>query len=294
LSEVPLQHFEQQARLHYEGLIAAFPGGRLADAARLELAELLYERGAPDPAARLLQDRLAQRPPEDVADRLHLHFGLCLAARGDWQGALAALDDVAHNGHDTDLVARAHFGAAQCFLRRKEWEKATARLVVFRDQPALLKLRDPTGRALLCLGYALGQLGRWDESRVAYELTARHARGTALLADARYGSGWAWQRQGRLGRAADVYRRVANMQADPAPLAQIQVGLCRLQQGRPLEALGAFLLVPYTCNDPELCALALYEAAGALTDLDQSPQAGKVLEQLVKTYRQTRWAAMAR
>jgi tetratricopeptide (TPR) repeat protein len=294
LSTVPLQPLEQQARAHYEALLAAFPGRRLTETARLELAELLYERGAADAAAPLLLTRLKEQPPEGLADRLRLHLGLCMAARGDVPGALAMLDDVARTAKDTGVVALAHDGAARCWLARWDWNKAAARLSVFRDQPSFRRQREPADRALFCLGYALGRLGRWEESRQAYELCVRQADDRPLVADARYGIAWAWQRQGRPDRALDEYRRVAATTTEPAPRAQVQVGLVRLQQGRPLEAVGAFLLVPYTSTDAELCALALHEAARALTELDQPAQAAKVLDQLTKTYPQTRWAELAR
>src|SRR5262249_6371675 len=145
-------------------------------------------------------------------------------------------------------------------------------------------------RAMLRLGYALGQLGQWDASRQAYEqLVGRFGANNQWVNDARFGIGWALQNQKQFDPAVNIYSQVVQgTVTELGAKAQLQIGLCRLEQKRHAEAATAFLTVPFTYDYPELSAAALVEAARAHVELKQKDAAEKLLQRVIKDHGQSK------
>ncbi len=76
--------------------------------------------------------------------------------------------------------------------------------------------------------------------------------------------------------------------------AQLQIGLCRLEQKRYAEAATALLVVPFTYDYPEWNAVALIEAARTFGELKQNDQAVKLLQRVLRDYPESKWAEVAR
>jgi len=291
---IPVQPAEQQARDAYKALIAAAPEHLLAVEARLELSELLARRDEHAAAVPLLAEALERDPPVELADRIRLRFGSCLLAQKDSAGALAQFDAVAQH-EKNPLAPEARYRAAECLLAQEDWAKAIVRLVPFRDVGALHQIPGISDRAMLRLGHAYARSAQWDLSRQALETLVGRYPQSAWLDEARYGIGWAWQNQKQYDQAANVYAQVvARTAAEVAARAQFQVGLCRLEQKRPAEAANALLVVPFTYDYPEWSALALCEASRAFVEMQQSGQAGKLLERVLKDHPGTPAAEVAK
>ena len=76
--------------------------------------------------------------------------------------------------------------------------------------------------------------------------------------------GWALQSQKRYDEAVNVYTELTrHSAAESAARAQLNVGVCRLEQNRPADALKALLAVPLTYDYPDCSAAAWYQAARA-------------------------------
>ena len=71
---------------------------------------------------------------------------------------------------------------------------------------------------------------------------------------------------------------------ETAAKAQLQIGLCRLEQKRYAEAATALLIVPFTYDYPELTAVALLEAARALAEDKQRDKAVQLLQRLLRDH----------
>jgi TolA-binding protein len=80
---------------------------------------------------------------------------------------------------------------------------------------------------------------------------------------------------------------------EAAAKAQLQIGLCRLEQKRFSEAAAALLVVPFTYDYKEYSAVALLEAARAFAAMKQNEQAARLLRRVVRDYPQTPWAEAA-
>jgi len=293
LSTIPWQPAEQQARDAYKALIAAAPDQPLAVEARLELAELFTRRGEHPEAVALLTEALDHKPTPDLADRIRLRLGSCLQAQQNPAGALGQFDAIAQNDK-SPLAPEARYRAGECLLAQEDWPQAIARLLPFRDNGALHQLSTVSDRALLRLAHAFARAGQWDQSRQTLEALVGRYPKSPWFDEARYGIGWSWQNQKQFDQAVGAYQQVVGRTAgEVAARAQLQIGLCRLEQKRPAEATSALLVVPLTYDYPEWNALALCEASRGFLEMKQVGQAGKLLQRVLKDYPGTPAAEVA-
>jgi TolA-binding protein len=292
--KLPLQPAEEKARAQYRAVIADFPDLPLATDARFELAELLEERGGHAEAIKLLNEGMDKEPPAELADKIHIRLGAALAAKGDVPAALAQFEAVAQNPK-SPLQAQAQYRAGECLLQKKQWAEAVKRLAPFRDNPQFQNVPGVSDRALLRLGHAYAHLGDWNKSRQTHDILTQRFGNSPWVHEARYGIGWAWQQQKQYDQAVNVYNQVtANTLSETAAKAQLQIGLCRLEQKRFAEASTALLVVPFTYDYAELSAVALLEAARSFAEMKQPAQARRLLERVIRDHPQTRWAEAAR
>ncbi|MGL4549981.1 MAG: tetratricopeptide repeat protein, partial [Gemmataceae bacterium] len=307
--DVPAQPAEAQARQAYEGLIAAFPDLAVNADARLELSELLAARGQHAEAVKLLQGALEgdREPSPEALDRIKLRLAACLldqgaraalAGKADGKKAVEAALEQAQGVSSNDkskLWQQAVYREAECLLQLGRHDDAVKLLARFRDDGKFHNLPGLTDRALLRLGWALGERKQWEPSRQAYQLVLdRHGSGP-WAHEARYGVGWSFQNQGRYDEAVGVYTQVtAAVATELAARAQLNVGLCRLAQKRPGDAAAALLVVPFTYDYPELSGLALLEAARALHEDKQTASAVRLLQRVLRDHPGTPAADAAR
>jgi TolA-binding protein len=293
LTAVPLQPAEAQARAQYRALLAAFPNGALHTDARFELAELLAERGEHDAAVKLLEEALHRKPFGELANRIHLRLGDVLLRKGDARGALAQLNPVADNAGSAQC-AQATYRCGEAWLRLGEPAEAVKRLAHFRDKAELQNVPAVSDRALLRLSHALALMRQWEPSRQAAELVINRFAGGPWANEARYAVAWAYQNMGQYDNAVSWYSQLtAHAATELAARAQLNIGLCRLQQKHYAEAATALLVVPYTYDYPRLAVMALVEAARALALDKQEDQAARLLQRVVRDHPGTPEAQVA-
>lgn len=284
----------KKARGLYQALIDGYPEMPLASEARFELAELLAQGNEYDVAVKLLTDALDKEPTPELTDKCRLRLGAIHAAKGNLKAALSQFDAVAANPK-SPLAGWAHYRAGEAQIQNQLYSEAVKRLGVFRDQPAFQNVPGLSDRALLSLGQAYGYLKDWDASRGAHQRMAATFPDSPWIDEARYGVAWAYQNQANFDAAVAQYGMVtARTVAEIAAKAQFQIGLCRLEQRRYIDAANALLVVPYTYDYPELSAAALLEAGRAYADAGQKDQAVRVWRRLVRDYPETPFAEAAK
>lgn len=293
-AQVPVVPAELKARAHYQAVLA-FTDVPLSIDARLELSELFAQHDDFAGAIAMLNQALDKEPAPGLTEKVRLRLGVCLAASKQTEKALAQFNAIASNAK-SPLLGQAHYRAGECFLDMNQPDKAAQRLAIFRDNGQFHNVPGVSDRALLRLGYALGLLGQWDQSRQAYEQMANRFGGNnPWIHEARYGIGWALQNQKQFDPAINYYNQVvAGTPTELGAKAQLQIGLCKLEQKKPAEAATAFLTVPFTYDYPEISAAALVEAARAHTELKQKDQAEKLLLRVIKDHAQSKWAEVAK
>ncbi|HJT78055.1 MAG TPA: tetratricopeptide repeat protein [Gemmataceae bacterium] len=294
LKDVPVQPAEQKARALYQALLTDFPDLPLAAGdAHLELAELLAGRGDNDGAIKLLREALDKEPSPEMTDKICMRLGACLFDKGDPKEGLAQFLRVAENPK-SPLAAQAHYRAGEALLAAGDCAEAIKHLAVFRDRGEFQNIPGLTDRALLRLGHAYAQLKQWEPSRQAHEQVVNRFGNGPWGNEARYGIGWAWQNLKQYDNAVGAYSQVvANTGTELGAKAQLQIGLCRLEQKRLPEATTALLVVPYTYDYPELSAAALVEAARAFAEQKQPEQAARLLRRVIKDHPASPWGKVA-
>ncbi len=294
LAKVPLQPLEKKALGLYRNLIEGHTDVPLAVEARFELAELLAQRHDHDEALKLLTDVLDKEPSPELTEKARLRIGTIHAAKGNIKGAMAQFDAITQNPK-SPLVAWAQYRAGETLIQNKQFNEAIKRLSMFRDNGQYQNVQGLSDRALLRLGHAYAQMQQWDASRQAYERLVGAFPNSTWIDEGRYGMAWAWQQQKNYDQAANVYTQVAGRTAaELGAKAQLQIGLCRLEQKRWQDAVNALLVVPTTYDYPELTAAALLEASKAYGELKQLDQANKLLERIQREFTGTPWAEAAK
>ena len=292
LADVPLQPAEKTARAAYEALVAAQPDLPLAAQARLELAELLAQRGDHRGAVARLKQAIDQEPANDLSARVGLRLADCLFTLGDDAGAMRQLERAAALT-DTPLAPVARYRAAARLAGRGQWDTIVERLTPFRDEDALKNLTFVTDKALLLLGQAYAAHGQDDLSTQAYEQLLATFADSGLRRHAHYGEALTLHKQKKYAEALTAYLR-ANAAAPPdvAVRAQIQAGVCEIERNQLPEAVET-LLGAADPDFPEMNAFALAEAAYAFDRLGRPEEAAGRLRQCIKEYPKSPWSAVA-
>ena len=272
----------------YTKLLTEFPDLSLAVESRLELAEMLTEKGKPADAVKLLKDALDKEPadkptPAETTERIRLRLGSALFAAKDFAAAQGQFDAVAGN-EKSPHRGPALYRSAECLLAQGKAEDAKNKLVIFRDNGAFHNIAGVSDRAILRLGHAFAELKQWEPARQSFELVvARYGAANPWAADARYGTGWAFQNQGRFDDAVNAYVQVTQATTDErAGRAHLQIGLCRAAQKQWENAGKAFATVYYGYDLPDLKFGSMIEHARTLVEEKKVADAVKLLERVVK------------
>lgn len=294
LDKVPLQPAEKEARNSYRMLVDSFADLPLATEARFELAELLADRHEIDAAQKLLNEAMDKEPNQDLSDKIRLRMGAIHAAKGNVKAALSQFEAVASNPKSKQQ-GWAQYRAGEAFLQNQQYPEAIKRLSAFRDNAQFNNVPGLSDRALLRLGHAYALSRGWEESRQAYERLVGAFPNSPLIDEARYGMGWAMQQQKNYDGAVNVYTQVTQRTAaEIGAKAQLQIGLCRLEQQKYTDAATALLVVPFTYDYPELSAVALLEAARAFSEAKQPQQARRLLDRVLRDFSGTPYADAAK
>ena len=294
LAAVPVQPSEKLARDQYERLIKAAPATPLAVLARFELAELLGQRGDYDTALERLADAMENNPAPELSERIRLRLAAIFLAKNDAKSALTHIHIVrGHKG--SPLAGEAAYLAGEAYIQQAEWAKAIEQLVPFRDAESLRTIRDTSDRALLRLAYAYGQAGQWEPSRQAAQALIERYPQSVWADEARFSIGWALQNLKQFDPAVAAYTEVVRRTAaESAARAQLQIGLCRLEQKRQADAAKALLAVVYTYDYPDCSAAASCEAARAYLEMNQPAEARNWCQRVIKEWPKSTWADVAR
>jgi TolA-binding protein len=254
----------------------------------------LADRLEIEPAAKLLTEALDKEPSAELTDKIRLRQGALFAAKGNAKAALAQFDAIARNAKNP-LYGWANYGAGEVLMQTKQYPEAIQRLALFRDQQPLQNQPGLTDRALLRLGHAYAEVKDWNASRQALERLVNSFGNGPWNDEGRYGLAWSLQQQKNYDGAVGMYTQVTTRTARPvAAKAQLQIGICRLEQKRYPEAADALLAVPLNHDSPELSAIALLEAARAYVENNQKDQAQSVLRRIIREFPDTPSAATAK
>ncbi|MEI6210460.1 MAG: tetratricopeptide repeat protein [bacterium] len=294
LSQVAPPLSERTAIEYYERLVKAASDAPLAAQARLELGELYASRSQYKPAALVLGAALTGQPSPEILPQIRVRLAAVLLGLQEPKAALAQAEVVAADT-TSPLAGYARYLMGEAYFQQQEWKRVMERLVPFRDQGTLQNMPDVSDRALLRLGQAYLKTAQPDLCRQTLALLAQRFSRSAWLDEALYTTGLSLQKQEQYDPAIEAFRQVTGRTASAwGAQAQLQIGLCRMSQKRPAEALQALLAVPLTYDYPEWQAPAYVEAARACQELKQTDEAVRLLQKVTQQYAESPWAQTAR
>lgn len=268
--------------------------------AAVDLAELEAEAGRHAPAAEILRTVLAAKPPPppDVARRGAYQLGVCAFRTEKFEEAAAMMQrfleappPAGAGPADAALNASASLVAGESCLKLGRHKQAAEHLKrVVEGHP-----KDPTRpTALLRLGEAQAVLQLWADSEKTFNAYLAEFSAAELWFQAKFGSAWAMENQGRIDDALKAYREVVDRHQGPtAARAQFQVGECLFAKKEYETAARELLKVDILYDYPEWSAAALYEAGRCFESMNDLDNARKQFELVRAQHGQTRWASLA-
>jgi TolA-binding protein len=267
----------------------------LASQARFEMAELLSQRGEIDSALALMATALENQPPKELTQRIKIRVAAALLAKNNPEPAMAQLRPILAD-KDTLVASEARYLAGEAAIEQQDWTKAVEYLLPFRDQEPFRSATGPglVERAIMGLANAYAQSKQWEPSRATYEGVVNRFPQGEWVNEARFGMGWALQNQARYDEAVNIYNDLRNRTiTEPAARAMVNIGVCKIEQKHPDEAIKILQAVPVTYDYPECTAQSLYQAGRAQADNKLPKEAVKLWTRVVKEYAATPWAPLS-
>ncbi len=276
----------------YRSMLSESSSGAPLTWAMLELAEL--EAGAEhfEEAAELLRQITADPgTAPDVARKATYQLGVCEYRLGRLDAASRLLEAWLSDEPDPALAPAAGLLAAQAHYASGSHERAIA-LLRGAVEPSVPG--DVRGPALLRLGECHAALQQWAPSEEAFAAYLAAFPASEQWYQARFGTGFARENQGRFDGAIECYRDVVGRhQGQTAARAQFQIGECLFAEGRHEEAVRELLKVDILYAYPEWSAAALYEAGRCFQEMASPVEARKQFEKVRADHPESSWARLA-
>jgi TolA-binding protein len=282
-----------EAQKTYRRLIQDHPAGKLAAAARVELAELLYADDKFDDAIPLLKaaidDKTAE--PKTAANAVY-RLAWCQLKLTKLDDAAAAFAKLADEGKlDDELLATSARQAGLAYAQRGRWELAQKYLELFAQKHAD---NAQLPAVLLKLGEVQAERSDYDGSGRTFESFLTKFSADPQAYRAHFGIGWSLENRKQYDIARKAYQKVIDANnGETAARAQFQIGETFIAEGKLDKAIPAFLAVEDVYGYPKWAARALLESGRVFEQLKQTDQARKQFELLVSKYQDAPEAAAA-
>jgi TolA-binding protein len=280
---------------NYQRLLKDHPDSKLADSARAELADLLFDQKNYQQAATLLEP-VAANNSADPKLLLPARYRLawCYEKLSQTDKAAAQFETfaaVAPGSANDDLVASALFQAGVCQSDAQRFDKTE------QDFSLLLSKfpHDPqAAAAMIRLGQAQNEQQKWDAAEKTFTDFLNQYPKDPLAYAADFGIGWSRENRKQFQPARDAYKQVIATDNSPtAARAQFQIGETFLAEQNFDKAIPALLAVEDVYSYPQWSARALFEAGRAFEQLKQPDQARKQYSTVVTKYKDAPEASMA-
>jgi len=276
----------------YRRLLAEYPDSRLAPAARVELADWLYEDRQYEPASKLLEQAIAdKRTDTKAATAARYRLGQCYEKLGQADKAAAVFMALAGQGADAAVAAASLYQAGVAYAglgRTDEAEAALAQML------AKYPKDERASAAMLKLGEVQAQGGKHNEARQTYTQFLAAYPQSEFVYLAQFGIGWSAENQRKYDEARTWYKKVIDGHSGPvAARAQFQIGETYFAEGQYEKAAAALLAVEDVYAYPEWSARALLEAGRAFEQMKQKELARKQYATVISKYKDRPEAALA-
>jgi TolA-binding protein len=284
-----------EAAKTYQRLLQAHPDSKVAPAARVELAELLYDQKKYEPSVELLEAVIADKTADSkLQAAAYYRLGWCyqkLAKPAKAAEAFAKYDPKRAGGSE-EVAASALLQAGLAYAEQHKFDAAERSLSAMIEQHP----KNPQAAlATLRLGEVQAEQGKYDASGQTYAAFLNKFAKDPLAPRAQFGIGWSLENQKKYDEARAAYKKVISASnGETAARAQFQIGETLLAESKFNEAIPALLAVEDVYAYPVWSARALVEAGRAFEELKQPDQARKQYEQVSNKYKDSAEAELAR
>lgn len=269
----------------YQRLIDEFASGKMAGAARAELADLLYAGGKYPEAIALLEKAIAEKGLDGKARATaQFRLGWCYLKQDKHDKAVAAFEALAADAATpTELKPSAIFQAGTSYAALGKLSEAQAK---FAEVASKYPRDDLAGAALLKLAEFQAQAQQFDKAAAAYDDFLKKYPKDKFAYLAQFGLGWSQENLKKYAEARAWYEKVIESHNGiTAARAQFQIGETYFAQSKFEEAARELQKVDIVYDYPEWSAKALYEAGRAFEQLAQVEQAKAQYAACIKKYK---------
>jgi TolA-binding protein len=284
-----------EAAQTYQRLLKEHPDSKVAPAARVELAELLYDQKKYDPSVELLEAVIADKAADPkLQSAAYYRLGWCyqkLAKPAKAAEAFTKYDPKQAGGTD-EIAASALLQAGLAYAETHRFDAAERALAAMLEQHP----KNPQAAlAMLRLGEVQAEQGKYEASGETYTHFLNKFAKDPLAPRAQFGIGWSLENRKKYEEARSAYKKVIDSSnGETAARAQFQIGETFLAESKFNQAIPALLAVEDVYAYPAWSARALVEAGRAFEELKQPDQARKQYEQVSNKYKDSAEADLAR
>ena len=188
-----------------------------------------------------------------------------------------------------NYVGPAAFLAAQARYRLAEYDQALPLYlqvgkVSFPATPQP-QIRQYQRQALYRAGDCAAKLERWQESQQLFQQLIQQHPDFAQRPEARYGLGYALQKQNKLDDAIKVYEQTTSeTETETAAKARFMIGEIEFGRKRYEDAIEQFLVVTAGYPYPAWQTLARFETARCFVELGDRPRAISTLKEMIEKH----------
>lgn len=251
-------------------------------AQRLKIARILYVRSLNAAQDKRLEDKILYR------------VGWCDWLSEKYASAADVFDRLWREHGESELAPDALFHAGQAYARIEAHETAVQRFKELLDNPRYARFK-----FLPEAGFGLGEaefaLNQQDEAEKILSVWIKDNPDHSAVAQARFILGRVKYDKKDYSSALENFAAIPSLtHSELAAQAQFYSGQVFHAQGKLKEAVMAYLRVQALYPDvAEWNAAALFEKAKCLEILEESDEAAAAYAEILKKYKDTKWAEMA-
>jgi TolA-binding protein len=273
-------------------LVERFPRSPLAADAWLELGELAWGREDYAKAAGAYQKAIDAKPEPATLEQAAHRLGWTAVLRKDHAAAIPAFERQLAAAASGPLAADGWCMLGESRFKTGQFDRAAEAFARALADPEKISGTELRELAVVRASDCAARAGKFEESLArARELLAKSADST-YAPQARYAAGWALQNLGRFDEALVEYRAVADgSRSELAARARLMEGEVLFEKGQHAEAIKAFFKTAYGYGEkaapPEYHpwqAQATFEAARCFEALGKPAQARKLYAELLERY----------
>ncbi|NQT36608.1 MAG: tetratricopeptide repeat protein [Planctomycetes bacterium] len=271
-----------EAARAFRRLAEEMPGSKLAGEAWFRVGrwhEETAEKAADDAsraaetgkAADAYAAGLAKAKAPGLREKLQCKVGEIQYRQGKYAEAATTLQAQLREHPDGPYAGPAQFLAGESLFNQRQFEAALPLYAAVAEK----KLEKYRSGALYQAGRCAGALERWPDCEKYFKSVLEEFAEFPQTQEARYGLGFAMQRQNRLSEAKEVYQQVIEAKRinDTTARAHFMLGEIAFAEKKYDEAVDLFFEVAASYPFDKWQAKARYEAGRCFIELDQKEKA---------------------